>query len=183
MEGLDKKKEALREVLKDVRNAHKLIFEYQRRVWALIKHIQDYINNSSITIHKFPCRDLSPLQYSAFTEIFWGSKEDDDYKNVFSIIVSTGRTENEKSEFIFILDAKGYVLKEENMEEREAYFVRIISENENILEELKEKGCVIQRRNIEDFYNEEALKREWEEISKAFPPCWINNYKRIGKEG
>ena len=168
-----------------MQNAHGLIFEYQRRVLNLIKHIKDYINCLSVDIHKFPnedwSEDLWKLQYAAFAEIFFGSKEDDDYENVFSIIISTGRDENAASELIFILDAKSYFLKKTNQKKKEPYFTNIISKNEKVLRELKEKGCEIQRRNIEDFYNEEALKKEWEEISNAFSSCWINDYKGTAK--
>lgn len=177
------KKEALRKVLKDVQNAHGLIFEYQRRVLNLIKHIKGCTNCLSVDIFKFPYEDwgedLRKLQYAAFAEIFFGSKEEDDYKNVFSIIISTGRDENAASELIFILDTKGYFLKKTNPKKKEPYFTNIISRNEEVLRELKDEGCEIQRRNIENFYDEETLKKEWEEISNAFSSCWIN--KRTAK--
>lgn len=184
MGDLDKKG-ALREVLRNVRNAHGLIFEYQRRVLNLIKYIKSSINCRSVDIHKFPnedwSEDLWKLQYAAFAEIFFGSQEDDDYKNVFSIIISTGRDDNAASELIFILDAKSYFLKKTNQKKKEPYFMNIISKNKRVLRELEENGCEIQRRNIEDFYNEEALKKEWKKISNAFSSCWINDYKGTAK--
>lgn len=103
---------------------------------------------------------------------------------MFRIILATGNSEKDQSELIFILDQNGRILLPGNDSKvLENYLYNIMDWDKAVLDYLKKEGCKIQRRNIEDFYNEEALKREWGEISKKFPSCWINNYKGSGKEG
>lgn len=185
MEDL-KKKEALREVLKNVRNAHELIIEYQKRILHIIEYIKCELTkssgkNCSYNLFHFPNRTNNNVIYEDLSEFFFGSKKtEDDKKDVFRILLATGNSEKKQSELIFILDRNGFL---GDIKVQENYFYNIVDKNEKVLEELKENGCVIQRRNIEDFYNEEAVRKEWKEISKNFPSCWINNYKGAGKEG
>ena len=166
MEDLDKRKKTLREVLKDVRKAHKLIVEYQERILHIIEFVKQNVGRSYYTWH-YPNREIR--QYGDITEFFFGP--DGQEKNAFCIILATRNSEKEQSELIFILDENYCALPKNDNKARENYLYNIINKDKAVLDNLEKEGCKIQRKNIEDFYDEEALKREWGEISKAFPSC------------
>ena len=42
-----------------------------------------------------------------------------------------------------------------------------------MLETLEQKECKILRKNIEDFYNEESIKKEWEESIRDFLSAYL----------
>lgn len=172
------KKEALRKVLKDVRKAHKLIFEYQERILHIIEFIKKEVNGKYTTYH-YPNREIRI--YGDITEFFFGTNEDGQEKNVFCIILATGNNEEEQSELVFILDQNNCALPRNKHKDREYYLYNIIDRDKTVLNHLKKEDCVIQRRNIEDFYDEDALKKEWKEISNNFPSCWLNSSKETGK--
>lgn len=185
MEDLDKKK-ALRELLIDVRNAHNLIVEYQERIQHIIEFIKKDVNRCYDIFH-YPNRTKTRT-YGVVTEFYFGTKDEyietkGEYKkNDFRIILATGNSEREQSELIFILDKNGSALLQGNdIRTMENYLYSIINRDKAVLESLENENCVIQRRNIEDFYDEEALKKEWEEISNEFPPCWLNGRKETGE--
>lgn len=152
MEDLDKK-EALREVLKDVRKAHKLMVEYQERILHIIEFIKKEVGRSYST-HHFPNREIRT--YGDITEFFFGSKDKDDKDerdiNLFRIILATGNSEKDQSELIFILDQNGRILLPGNDSKvLENYLYNIMDWDKAVLDYLKKEGCKIQRRNIEDF--------------------------------
>lgn len=186
MEDLEKK-EALREVLKDVQNAHKLIIEYQERILHIIEFIRKKIDRSYDVFH-YPNREIRI--YGDITEFFFGSKDKKEDPNgehdinVFRIILTTGDSERKQPELMFILDKNGKILLPgNNCKVLENYLYNIINRDEAVLNDLEKEDCEIQRRNIEDFYDEKALKNEWEKISKDFSSCWINNYEGKEKKG
>lgn len=186
-------KEVLREVLKDVRNAHKLIFEYDLKILNLLNYLVNDLINESPTIHKYPykydqVKKLDYIWYPRYVELFFKSRSG----NVFSIIVSTGTQEDEKSELIFIFDPDNIFLenvdkKLNNPANKEIYFENIINGNEKILDKLSTnekrknvRNCIIKRINIEDVYDEEALKKEWGKISEVYHSYWLKDHKRTG---
>lgn len=178
MEDLDKK-ETLCEVLKDVRKAYKLIVEYQKRILHIIEFIKKEVSGS-YDLYSYPNRVIH--WWGDITEFFFGPEiKDGQEKNVFCIILATRNSEKEQSELIFILDQNDCALPRNDHKTRENYLYNIIDKDKALLNNLEKEGCKIQRKNIEDFYDEEALKREWGEISNKFPSCWINNYKGTGK--
>lgn len=160
----DLDKETFRKVLKDVRNAHGLIDEYDLKMLHLLEYFADNLIKGKPSIHKYPYKNdrFYTIQTPSFIELFF---EKDNI--VFSIIVSTGNTENEKSELIFILDEKRSFLKQDP-DKKENDFTSIINEDKTVLKELEKKGCKILRKNIEDFYVEAAVKKEWEESIRSF---------------
>ena len=80
MEDLDKK-ETLREVLKDVRKAHKLIVEYQERILHIIEFIKKEVHKGYYVYH-YPNREIR--KYGDITEFFFGPEtKDGQEKNVF----------------------------------------------------------------------------------------------------
>ncbi len=62
---------------------------------------------------------------------------------------------------------------EQDCENKEPYFTNIINEDKSVLETLEQKECKILRRNIEDFYNEESIKKEWEESIRDFLSAYL----------
>lgn len=173
MENVDKK-EALRNILKDVRNAHGLIYEYDLKMLHLLEYLVGNLIKEELDIHKYPyiykklkVKKLDTIWNPHFVELFFENS-----KKVFSILVSTGNTENEKSELIFILDEKRSFLKQDP-DNKEPYFTNIINEDKSVLETLEQKGCKILRKNIEDFYDEAAVKKEWEESIRDFLSAYL----------
>lgn len=155
----DLDKETFRKVLKGVRNAHGLIYEYDLKMLHLLKYFADNLIKGKPSIHKYPYKiDMFyTIRTPSFIELFFENS-----KKVFSILVSTGNTENEKSELIFILDEKRSFLKQDP-DKKEDDFTNIVNEDKTVL-----KGCKILRKNIEDFYDEAAIKKEWEESIRSF---------------
>lgn len=175
------KKEALRNVLKDVRNAHGLIFEYDSRMLHVLSYLVDNLIKEHTTIHKYPyiydkVKGFDTIWNPRFVELFFKrerKRKEKKEKKVFAILVFTGNTENEKSQLIFILDEKDFFLDRPVKQEKEYYFTNIINEDKTVLETLEQKECKILRRNIEDFYNEEAIKKEWEESIRDFLSTYL----------
>ena len=161
-----------------MRNAHKLIVEYQERILHIIEFIKNEVHRGYDIFH-YPREEMSRA-YGDITEFFFGAEkgsQENKEKNAFIIILATGNNENEPSEFIFILDQKYGALPKDNLKKREYDIYNIINGGNN------KEGCQIQRINIENFYDEEALKNEWKRISNNFAPCWINTDKGIREEG
>lgn len=168
-------KEKLSKILEDVRKAHRLIFEYYKRIQSIIDYICKKISNEKPDVTYFPSPKYG--SYWLFTEYFFG-RDDKKGDAFYILLVNNSALEEEakdaKSELIFIFDEDDLYftgLKESDCRD-------IISEKEykNCSEEIQKiaSNGHIFRINIEEITDKEKLEEKWREFINKLPEdCWL----------
>lgn len=178
-------KEKLSKILEDVRKAHRLIFEYYKRIQSIIDYICQKISNGKPDVTYFPSPKYG--SYWLFTRYFFGRDENrkrDDKKGdaFYILLVNNSALEEEakdaKSELIFIFDEDDLFTNNEAKELKESDCRDIISEKkyENCSEEIQKiaSNGHIFRINIEEITDKEKLEEKWQDFIKKLPEgCWL----------